>query len=98
MFIFANLIEAIASILNLVITLYIWAVIIRAILSWVNADPYNPIVRFLVTITEPALYRIRQYLPPMGGIDLSPLVLILVLYFLQSFLVRTLHDLASVMR
>ena len=98
MFIFANLIEAIASILNLVITLYIWAVIIRAILSWVNADPYNPIVRFLVTITEPVLYRIRQYLPPMGGIDLSPLVLILVLYFLQSFLVRTLHDLASVMR
>ncbi|RME01432.1 MAG: YggT family protein [Calditrichaeota bacterium] len=98
MFILANLFESLAHLLDVVITLYIWIVIIRAVLSWINPDPYNPIVRFLYNITDPVLHRIRRYLPPMGGFDLSPLVLIFGLYFIELFLVRTLYDLARVMR
>ena len=69
---------------------YIWIVIGRAVISWVNADPYNPIVRFLIQVTDPILLRIRRYIPSMGGIDLSPMILILAIVFLQSFLVPTL--------
>ncbi len=98
MFIFANLLEAVARLLDLVITLYMWMVIIRALLSWVNPDPYNPIVRFLASVTDPILFRIRRYVPPMGGFDLSPLILIFGLYFLESFLVRTLYDFSRLMR
>jgi len=98
MFIFANLIQAVAQILDIAITLYIWIVIIRAILSWVNPDPYNPIVRFLYGITDPVLYQIRRFVPVMGGIDLSPIILIFGLLFVKSFLVQTLYDLARVLR
>ncbi len=98
MFIFANFIEAIAQILSIAINLYIWIVIIRAILSWVNPDPYNPIVRFLYGITDPVLYYIRRFVPVMGGIDLSPIILIFGLLFVKSFLVQTLFDLARVLR
>ena len=82
-----------------VLTIYTWVVIIRALISWVNPDPYNPIVRFLRTVTDPVLYRIQRLVPAVfGGIDFSPLILILALQFLQIFLVQSLHDLASTLR
>jgi len=95
MFICANFLGALASVLQLVLTLYMWIVIARALISWVNPDPYNPIVRFLYNATEPVLYRVRRRLPLFaGGIDFSPLIVIFLIYFLQAFLVQSLRDLA----
>ncbi len=94
MFIIRNLIFATAKILDISITIYIWIIIIRALISWVNPDPRSPLVRFLHEVTEPVLAPIRRYLP-FVGIDLSPLVALLVLYFVQIFLVRSLFDLAN---
>lgn len=92
MLVFGNLLQALASVLGTVLTLYFWIVIISALLSWVNPDPYNPIVRILRNLTEPVFYRIRRWLPftMVGGIDLSPLIVLLAIQFLQIFLVRTL--------
>ena len=99
MFVFSNLLGAIASVLQLILTLYMWIVIARALISWVNPDPYNPIVRFLYNATEPLLYRVRRSLPVFaGGFDLSPLVVLLAIYFLQAFLVSSLRDLAFSLR
>src|SRR6516162_8389019 len=98
MFVLANLLSAIAAALNLVLTLYMWIVIARALISWVNPDPRNPIVRFLYNATEPLLYRVRRVIPYMGGIDFSPLLVIIAIYFLQGFLVASLLDLAYRLR
>lgn len=95
MFMFGNFIKAIADLLNFVLSAYIWIIIARAVISWVNADPYNPVVRFLHQVTDPVLNRIRRFLPVMGGFDLSPMVLIFAIIFLQSFLVPTLRQLAA---
>ena len=95
MFLFGNFIKALADLLNFVLSAYIWIVIARAVISWVNADPYNPVVRFLHQVTDPVLNRIRRFLPAMGGFDLSPMVLIFAIIFLQSFLVPTLRQLAA---
>ncbi|WP_339135193.1 MAG: YggT family protein [Candidatus Electrothrix sp. GW3-4] len=92
-----NFLLALAKLINLAFSAYIWIVIGRAIISWVNADPYNPIVRFLVQATDPVLEKIRRYLPPMGGLDLSPMLLILALIFLQSFIVPTLTQIGMSM-
>ncbi len=95
MFILANFLKAIAAVLDVALTIYMWVIVIRALISWVNPDPYNPIVRFLYAITEPVLYRIRRYLPVVfGGFDLSPIVVILGIIFLQKFLVSTLYQVA----
>jgi YggT family protein len=96
MFALRNLIEALAYILNMALTIYMWVIIARAILSWVNPDPYNPIVRFLYNITEPVLWWVRRRVPLIfGGLDLSPLLVLLAIVFLQRFLVSTLFDLAQ---
>ena len=96
MFVISNFLVAIAKILNIALSLYMWIVIGRAIISWVSPDPYNPIVRFLTTITEPVLYPIRRKIPiNLGGIDFSPVLVILAIIFLQSFLVKTLLQLAG---
>lgn len=95
MFILSNFLLATATVLNVVLTVYMWIIIARALISWVNPDPYNAIVRFLYSATEPLLYRVRRAMPfRTGGLDLSPLVVILALYFLQIFLVSSLRDLA----
>jgi YggT family protein len=94
MFMLTNFLLALAKLIDFVLSAYIWVVIARAVISWVSADPYNPVVRFLVQVTDPILSRIRRFLPPMGGIDLSPMVLILAIIFLQSFLVPTLKQIA----
>ncbi len=94
MFVFSNFLNALATLLNFVLGAYIWIIIGRAIISWVNADPYNPIVRFLYEATEPLLSRIRRYVPIFGSIDFSPMILILIIIFLQRFVVSTLYDIA----
>lgn len=96
MFVFANLLQAVASVLGVVLNLYFWIVIIAALLSWVNPDPYNPIVRILRNLTQPVFYQVRRLLPftVIGGIDLSPVVVLLAIQFANIFLVRSLMQMA----
>ena len=99
MFVVSNFVLALTRLLELVINAYIWVIIARAIISWVNPDPSNPIVRFLHRVTEPVLRPIRYRLPTLAmGLDLSPMVVIFALYFLDWFLVNTLRDLALGLR
>ena len=100
MFVLANFLIAASQVLGMVITLYIYVIIARAIISWVNPDPYNPIVRFLYNVTEPVLYRVRRTFPfaYAGGLDLSPMIVLLGLYFLQIFLVQSVRDFAYTLR
>ena len=96
MFVVSNFLNSIATLIDFVLSAYMWIVIGRAVISWVNADPYNPIVRFLREITDPVLNRIRRFIPLYGGgIDFTPMILILVIIFLRSFLVPTLHNMAA---
>jgi len=95
MFVLSNFLVAIAKILNIALTLYMWIIIGRAIISWVNPDPYNSIVRFLYSVTEPVLYNIRRRLPiSFGGFDFSPIIVILAIIFLQAFVVQSLIQFA----
>jgi YggT family protein len=100
MFIFSNLLSATARILDVLLTILYWLILIRALVSWVNPDPYNPIVQFLYKTTEPIFYPIRKLLPLdfRFGIDISPIIAFLVILFLKSFLVRTLIDLSLRLR
>jgi YggT family protein len=92
------LLVALANLINLIIVVYIWIIIARAILSWVSPDPYNPLVRFLYRVTEPVLRPIRERLPShQFGLDFSPMIVILVLYFLKEFLVPVLYRIATEM-
>ena len=95
MFIIANFLHALAAVLGMILNLYMWIIIARAVISWVNPDPYNPIVRFLYNATEPVLFRLRRSFPVFaGGIDFSPIVDQINIYFLQLLLVQSLYDLA----
>jgi len=96
MFVLGNLFSALAIVLNLFFTVLYWLILIRAIISWVNPDPYNPIVRFLYKTTEPILYPIRKLLPLHFtiGIDISPLIAFFLIIFLKAFLVKSLMDLS----
>ncbi len=94
MFIFGNFLMAIASILDIVLDIYMWIVIIAALITWVNPDPYNPIVRFLHAVTEPVLRPIRRVIGLGVGIDFSPMVVILGILFVKYFLVASLRDIA----
>lgn len=100
MFILANLIEAAAQILGALLTILYWLILIRALISWVNPDPSNPIVQFLLKATEPILAPIRRLLPLdfRFGIDISPIIAFMGIMFLRSFLVRTLLEIAARMR
>ncbi len=91
MFVFGDLFISVATILDYVLGLYKWIVIIAALITWVNPDPYNPIVRFLHAVTEPVFKPIRRIIGyRLGPIDISPVIVIIVIIFLQSFLVRTI--------
>ena len=96
MFAIGNFINAVAQILDIVLSILYCLILIRALLSWVNPDPYNPIVQFLHKATEPILYPIRRLLPLnfRFGVDISPIIAFLIVMFLKSFLVRTLVDLS----
>lgn len=99
MFVFGNFLQAVALILSYVLWAYMWIVIGSVIISWVGADPYNPIVRFLHQATEPVFYRVRRYLPMSGwGLDFSPIIVLLAIYFTRVFLIRSLMDLAVRLR
>lgn len=96
MFVFANLIMALAKVINIVLTIYMWIIIFRALISWVNPDPYNQIVILLYRITEPVLGPVRRMIPLRNiGLDLSPLVVILLIIFLKYFLVETMIQMAQ---
>jgi YggT family protein len=95
MFVVSNFLLAIAKILDVVLIIYMWIIIARAVLSWINLDPRNPFVSLLHQLTEPVLWRIRRFIPLRGiGIDVSPIVAILAIVFLRSFVVATLFDIA----
>ncbi|OGW46255.1 MAG: hypothetical protein A2Y66_09020 [Nitrospirae bacterium RBG_13_41_22] len=95
MFIFSNFLIAIAKILDILLSIYMWIIIISALLSWVNPDPYNPIVRFLHAVTEPVLRPIRRIIGfRLGVIDISPMVVILAILFVKSFLIQSLIEFA----
>ena len=96
MFVISNFFVAIAQVLDYLLLAYQWILIGRVIVSWVDADPYNPIVRFLYNATEPVLARIRRALPVFAvGFDLSPIVVWLGILFVRRFVVQSLIDLAS---
>ena len=95
MFVLGNFIVAVAKILDMALTIYMWVIIARAVISWVNPDPYNPIVQFLYRATEPVMTPIRRWIPFGNmGIDISPIIVILVIVFLQSFLIRSMIEMA----
>lgn len=95
MFVIGNIISGIAEVLDVVLNIYMWVIIIRALLSWVNPDPYNPIVQVLTRLTEPVLRPIRKLVPPYKvGVDLSPLIAALIVVFLRAALIKTLYRLA----
>lgn len=96
MFVLSNFLISIARVIDIILTIAYWLILIRAVISWVNPDPYNSVVQFLYKTTEPILYPIRKILPvSMGiGIDLSPLIAFLVILFAKNFIVQTLIDLA----
>jgi YggT family protein len=98
MFVVSNLVMTIARLLEIVLEVYFWIIIVRALLSWVNPDRYNPIVQFLYRVTEPVLRPIRRRLPMEMGLDFSPLIVILAIKVLQWFLVDSLRDLAVSLR
>jgi YggT family protein len=99
MFILGNFIAAIAHLIDILLNIYLWIVIIRAALSWVNPDPYNQIVRLLYQLTEPVMAPIRRRLPfSGGGMDFSPIVIMLLIIFLRSFLVSSLLQLSTYLR
>ena len=92
MFVLGNIVLGITRVLDIALNFYMWIIIIRAIISWVNPDPYNAIVQILTKITEPVLRPIRKLAPPHKiGIDLSPLIAVLIIIFLQYALINTLE-------
>jgi YggT family protein len=95
MFVLGNFIIAVAKIIHIVLNIYMWIIIVRAIISWVNPDPYNQIVQFLYRVTEPVLAQVRRWLPfGRMGVDISPIIVILVIYFLDEFLIKSMIELA----
>ena len=87
-----NLMQALAGVLHSVIFIFYWLLLAQVILSWVSPDPRNPIVSFIYQATEPVLRKVRQKVPPLGMMDVSPIVVFLFLYFIDSFLVNSLRD------
>lgn len=91
----AFLVEALYLTVDTILSVYVFIVIGAVLISWVNPDPYNPIVRILRNLTEPLLWRIRKYLPftYMSGLDFSPVVLLLAVQLLKMAILRMLVSL-----
>ena len=83
------MVTALLRIINVVFTLYSFAIIARSFLPWLRVDPYHPVAQFLIQITEPLLAPIRRSIPIIGGLDFSPMVALLILWFIEQVL-RTL--------
>ena len=89
------IIQAVATVIDLLLNVYMYLIIGRAIISWVNPDPYNPIVNFLYTVTEPVMRVARKIIPPIGGaIDISPIIVLILIYLIRIFLNQIVYDLA----
>jgi len=97
MFVLGNFVDALASIVSILLTIMYWLILIRALISWVNPDPFNPLVQFLMRTTEPVLEPVRRLLPPLP-VDISPIIVFFIIIFLQRFLVTSLYELASRLR
>ncbi|OIO68741.1 MAG: hypothetical protein COW19_05575 [Zetaproteobacteria bacterium CG12_big_fil_rev_8_21_14_0_65_55_1124] len=95
MFLVGYFLQALAGLLHFLLSAVIIVVVARAVLSWVSPDPYNPIVRIIIQLSEPLLYPLRRRLPVLGGMDLSPMLVILAAYFLDGFLVPSLQRIAQ---
>ncbi len=95
MFVIGYFLNALATVLDYALLFYMWIIIARAVLSWVSPDPYNPIVRFVHNVTEPVLYPLRRRLPFLGGIDFSPMIVLMAIVFLRSFVVHSLVRMAA---
>jgi YggT family protein len=99
MFILRHFVEALIPILDIIFTAAYWLIIVRALVSWVNPDPYNALVQFLYKTTEPMLAPFRKIVPAYSiGLDLSPIFAIIVILFLQKFLIPTLYEIATKIR
>lgn len=100
MFILANLLQALATLINYAVNLLVMLIVVRALISWVHPDPFNPIVQFLHRMTEPLLDPIRRRLPAFlqYGIDVSPIIAFIFLYVARQFLVSTLIDISIRLR
>ncbi|MBN1492556.1 MAG: YggT family protein [Candidatus Omnitrophica bacterium] len=99
MFILGNFLFALAKILGIVCDIMMFLIIIRALISWVNPDPYNAIVIFLNRVTEPILAPIRRMIPMFSiGIDISPIIAWLGIVFLKAFLVKSLMEIAALLQ
>jgi YggT family protein len=99
MFIIANLLVATARVLDIILSAYLLILIARIVVSWINVDPYHPVVRFLYNVTEPILEKVRQTLPVVvGGFDISPIILWIGIVFAKSFLIQSLYDMARALQ
>ena len=92
MFVVANLVIGIGQTLHYILNIYLFIVVARAVISWVNPDPYNPVVRFLCMATEPVLRYVRRMMPIVSGIDFSPIIVMVALFFIDQVLVQSIID------
>jgi YggT family protein len=93
-----NFINGIASVLNLILTLFVFMIIFRVLFSWINLSPYHPLVELLYKLTEPVLSTVRRKLSLRIPVDISPIIVIIIIVFLQSFLVGSLRDISVRLR
>ncbi len=98
MFFLGNFINGIASVLSFILTLFVFLIIFRAVSSWINLSPYHPLVELLHKLTEPVLSPIRRKLSLRIPVDISPIIVIIIIVFLQSFLVGSLRDISLRLR
>jgi YggT family protein len=90
------ILQAVAGVVDLLLNVYMYLIIGRAIISWVNPDPYNPIVNFLYTATEPVMRIARKIIPPIGGtLDISPIIVLVLIYFIRILVNEFLFNLAN---
>ena len=90
-----NTVIAVADVIDLILTVYSWLIVARAVISWVDPNPYNPIVGFLYSVTEPVLERARRVIPFIGGMDFSPIAVLILLFFIRRVVVETLYGIAQ---
>ncbi|MDR3319382.1 MAG: YggT family protein [Desulfovibrio sp.] len=100
MIVLSNALSAVAAVLGALLNLYFWIIIISAVLSWIKPDPYNPVVRALRVMTESVFYRVRKWLPftYVGGIDFSPLVVLIVIELVNNIVIASMYQYALTMR
>lgn len=90
MFVLGNFFVALGYVVQGALGIYMWIVIARVIVSWVNADPYNQIVMIIKSVTDPVMIPVQRRMPPLGGLDFSPIVVLLAITFMQVFIGNSL--------